>query len=63
VLDYKVFSDAGEMRNAMRVVPNGNGPDVMFTLLRSPQMTAKAFAEDAAAVERDLKTLKKQLER
>jgi hypothetical protein len=63
VLDYKVFSGAGEMRNAMRVVPNGNGPDVMFTLLSSPQMTVKAFAEDAAAVERDLKTLKKQLER
>jgi hypothetical protein len=33
------------------------------SLLGDPQMTAEAFAEDAAAVERDLKTLKKRPER
>lgn len=63
VLDHTVFGEAGEIRNAMRVVPNGTGAEVMFTLLRTPQMTEEAFAADAAAVERDLEALKTLLER
>jgi hypothetical protein len=63
VLDHTVFSVARETRNAMRVVPNGSGAEVMFTLLRTPGMTEEAFAADAAAVERDLKALKALLER
>ena len=47
----------------MRVVANGTGAEVMFTLLRTPGMTEDAFAADAAAVERDLKALKALLER
>ena len=35
----------------------------MFTLLRTPGMADEAFAADAAAVERDLITLKALLER
>ncbi|HEX2885101.1 SRPBCC family protein [Vineibacter terrae] len=63
VLDHTVFGADGETRNAMRVVPNGTGAEVMFTLLRTPRMTEEAFAADAAAVERDLKALKTLLER
>jgi hypothetical protein len=47
----------------MRIVPNGTGAEVMFTLLRTPGMSDTVFAADAAAVERDLKALKKLLER
>ncbi|TXL73338.1 SRPBCC family protein [Vineibacter terrae] len=62
VLDHTVWGVDGETRNAMRVVPNGTGAEVMFTLLRTPRMTEEAFAADAAAVERDLKALKTLLE-
>ncbi len=63
VLDHTVLVDGSETRNAMRVVPNGTGAVVTFTLLRTPSTTDAAFAADAAAVERDLNTLKALLER
>jgi hypothetical protein len=63
VVDHTVLVDGKESHNAMRVVPNGTGAEVMFTLLRTPGMTADAFAADAAAVERDLLALKTLLER
>lgn len=63
ILDHTVFAGGRETRNAMRVVPNGTGAEVMFTLLRTPEMTEEAFTADAAAVERDLNALKALLER
>jgi ABC-type branched-subunit amino acid transport system ATPase component len=63
VLDHDVSVQSQETRNAMRVVPNGSGAEVMFTLLKMPGMTEETFAADAAAVERDLNTLKGLLER
>lgn len=63
VLDHVVSGGGMETRNAMRVVPNGTGAEVMFTLLRPPHMTERTFAADAAAVERDLVSLKTLLER
>lgn len=64
VLDHTVAAEDGrESRNAMRVVPNGTGAEVMFTLLRTPDMTDEIFSADAAAVERDLYTLKALFER
>jgi hypothetical protein len=63
VIDHTVVLDGSETRNAMRVVPNGTGAEVAFTLLRMPGTTDAAFAGDAAAVERDLKALKALLER
>ena len=47
----------------MRVVPNGSGSEVIFTLFKTPEMSDKQFAEDAGLVERDLRTLKSVLER
>jgi hypothetical protein len=47
----------------VRVVPNGTGAEVMFTLLKTPDMTEETFAADAAAVQRDLNSLKAMLER
>jgi len=63
VLDHVVFSEAGETHNAMRVVGNGTGSEVMFTLLQTPGMSDQIFADDAAAVARDLDALKALLER
>lgn len=64
VLDHTVFAEDGhETRNAMRVIPNGTGAEVMFTVLKMPAMTDEIFAADAAAIERDLNALKALLER
>ena len=63
VLDHIVTLTPGvDILNPMRVVANGDGCEVSFTLFELPGMTAEKFAEDAAMVERDLKTLKKVLE-
>lgn len=64
VLDHLVSAEDGlETHNAMRVAPNGTGAEIMFTVLRMAHMTDDGFAADAAAVERDLNTLKSLLER
>jgi uncharacterized protein YndB with AHSA1/START domain len=63
VLDHIVGVAPGvEVRNPMRVVPNGSGSEVTFTLIRQPDVGDEAFAQDAATVERDLQTLKAVLE-
>ena len=63
VLDHTVVVERRESHNAVRVVPNGTGAEVTFLLLRMPDATDADFAADAAAVERDLNTLKALLER
>ena len=63
VMDHEVELDSGlTVHNPMRVMPNGTGSEFVFTLIRQPEMSATQFAEDAAAVEQDLKTLKALLE-
>jgi hypothetical protein len=56
-----VGSDA-EVFNPMRVIPNGDGAEVMFTLFRAPNASAEQFSKDARLVEGDLRTLKSILE-
>ncbi|GAJ91152.1 polyketide cyclase [Rhizobium rhizogenes] len=64
VIDHTVTLDTGlQVYNALRVVPNGDGCEVMFTLLRLPGMTDEQFAADAAHVLKDLNTLKALMER
>ena len=64
VVDHIVFpADGGEVRCPMRVVANGTGAEVTFTVFRLPPMTETEFAADATAVKRDLDTLKALLER
>ena len=63
VLDHQVTIAPGvDVLNPMRVVANGSGSEVSFTLFQLPGMTAEKFAEDAGLVERDLRMLKKVLE-
>jgi hypothetical protein len=64
VLDHTVTIESGlRVYNALRVVPNGEGCEVMFTLLRLPGMTDDQFAADAAHVAKDLHALKTLMER
>jgi hypothetical protein len=46
----------------MRVVPNGGGSEVIFTLVQFPGMPAEKFERDIGMVTRDLATLKHLLE-
>lgn len=63
VVDHLVSLDNGtKVHNALRVVPNGDGAEVMFALLRRPEMSDEQFASDAAWVEKDLAALKTILE-
>ena len=64
VLDHDVRLESGvTIHNPMRVIPNGDGSEFIFTLIRQPGVTDESFAEDKAAVQKDLRTLKEILER
>jgi len=59
VLDHYVTVAPGvEIYIPMRVVPNGSGSELIFTLFRQPDMTDEKFREDADWVLRDLTRLK-----
>jgi hypothetical protein len=63
VIDHDVtLADGTSVMNSLRVVCNGTGAEVMFTLLRQPGMSDDALASDAAHIARDLKALKILLE-
>lgn len=63
VMDHDVKLESGVViHNPMRVMPNGEGSEFLFTLMRQPGMSDEQFAQDKAAVEQDLKTLKDLLE-
>jgi hypothetical protein len=64
VLDHDVVLPTGEtVHNPIRVIPNAGGSEVTFTLFRRPGVSREELARDAAAVEKDLTTLKHTLER
>lgn len=63
VLDHYVTPVPGtEIYVPMRVVANGDGSEVLFTLFRLPGMSEQDFARDAGMVECDLAELKRVLE-
>lgn len=63
VLDHTVaVPGQGETYNPMRVVANGSGAEMIFTLFRRPGVTDAEFARDAEWVMRDLTALKQLLE-
>ncbi len=64
VADHVVTLPSGErVTNPLRIIPNGDGCDVVFTLHRRPAMTAGEFAADGAAVTADLQRLRELLGR
>ena len=64
VLDHYVTTDSGvEVYVPLRVLSNGPGSEVIFTLFRLPEMSDEKYAEDMKLVEQDLRTLKDILEK
>ena len=63
VADHDVTLPSGEtVRNPMRVLPDGDGCEVVFTVRRQDGMTTEQFEADCAAVAADLAALKRLLE-
>ena len=63
VLDHDVTLPTGEVVYVpMRVIPDGSGSDVVFTVRRQPEMSDEDFARDAGLVQADLTRLKRILE-
>lgn len=63
ILDHLVLREAGEpMPVPMRVVANGEGTQVIYTLFRHPGFPEQQLRSDAALVTSDLMGLKRLLE-
>lgn len=64
ILDHEVTLSSGEkIYNPMRVFPNNDGSELVFTLYHRPDMSDKMFEDDAKLVKRDLEKLKNLLEK
>ena len=63
VLDHRVHLDGKPpIEIPLRMIANGDGTEVLFTLFRQPHMDDAAFERDAELVRRDLQALKRLLE-
>jgi hypothetical protein len=63
VLDHHVRLESGEtFYNPMRVITDGAGCEIVFSLRRQPAMTDEDFERDANAVLSDLVRLKRKME-
>jgi hypothetical protein len=63
VLDHDVTLPSGEsIHNPMRVIVDGTGCEVVFSLRRQPGMSDDDFDRDAGAVLADLERLEQMLE-
>lgn len=64
VLDHDVTLPSGvKVYNPMRVFPNRDGSEVVFSLYRRPEMSDQEYLDDAKAVTKDLEKLKILLEK
>jgi uncharacterized protein YndB with AHSA1/START domain len=62
VLDHWVTLPGGEIHNPVRVVPNGSGSLVVFTVIAQEGWSSAQLDADAALVRADLERLKAQVE-
>jgi hypothetical protein len=63
ILDHDVLLPSGDtVHKPLRVVSNGAGSELTFTLFRLAGVDERTFARDAATVESDLRRLKELLE-
>lgn len=63
VLDHTVtFASGLALTNPMRVIANGAGSEILFTLFQHEGMTDEQFRRDAELVQGDLTALKNLLE-
>jgi hypothetical protein len=64
ILDHEVTLESGvKIYVPMRVIANHKGSEIIFTLIRQPEMSDEKFAEDARWVKKDLGKLKALLEK
>jgi hypothetical protein len=64
VLDHDVtLSSGAKFYNPMRVFPNNDGSELVFTIYHRPDVSDQEFAEDVKSVEKDLAKLKTLLEK
>ena len=64
VLDHDVvLPDGTTFHNPLRVLPNGDGSEVVFTLFRLDGVTDAQFEADAVTIRADLERLRALLER
>jgi len=64
ILDHEVTLESGaKVFIPLRVIANNRGSEIIFTLIRQPDMSDAKFAADAAWVEEDLRRLKGLLEK
>ncbi len=63
VVDHDVTVPSGEIfSNPMRVIANGEGSELMFTLFHRAGMSDTDIANDAATIKKDLQKVKEILE-
>ncbi|HWL63166.1 MAG TPA: SRPBCC family protein [Steroidobacteraceae bacterium] len=62
VLDHDVELPDATFHNPMRVVPNGTGSEVLFTLLQLPGTSDEQFQQDRETILSDLNRLRTVLE-
>lgn len=62
VLDHEVDLPSGTFHNPMRVIPNGTGSEVLFTLIQLPGISDEQFQQDMNTVRADLNKLRAVLE-
>ena len=64
VVDHTVIRSSGQRVNVpMRLIVNGSGCELLFTLFREPNMSDTQFDSDAEFVQRDLNRLKSLMEK
>ena len=64
VLDHDVTLPSGEtFYNPMRVVSNGNGSELIFTLYQRPGMSETDFKNDEEQIKKDLEKLRTLVEK
>jgi uncharacterized protein YndB with AHSA1/START domain len=63
ILDHDVTTSTGQtFHNPIRILPNGDRAEIVFTLRRQAGVTDAEFDRDAAAVHADLTALKQIME-
>jgi hypothetical protein len=62
VLDHDVQIGTQRFHNAMRVIPNGEGCEVLFTVLQLAGVSDEQYQRDLETVRKDLLSLKRVLE-
>jgi hypothetical protein len=62
ILDHEVELPTGSFHNPMRVIPNGVGSEILFTLLQRPDQSDAEYQADLETIRGDLATLRDALE-